>query len=107
MTSDFRDRISVAVWGVALTLVVSAVVTLPGRGASIALASRSLALPIAASSLVPIFLAFLSGSGAEAVIRAHPLAQQGELRWTARFWALPIAVTLIAAVVLPLSLIHI
>ena len=103
MTSDFRDRISIAVWGVALTLVVSAVVTLPGRGANIAFASRSLALPIAASSLVPIFLALLSGSGAEAVIRAHPLAQKGELRWTVRFWALPIAVTLIAAVVLPRS----
>lgn len=101
MRSDFRDRISIAVWGVALTLLVSAAVTLPGRGASIAVTSRSLVLPVAASSLVPIFLALLSGSGTEALIRAHPLAEQGELRWTARFWALPIAVTLIAAVVLP------
>jgi hypothetical protein len=101
MSSDFRDRISIAVWGVALTLVVSAVVTLPGRGASIVLSGGSLMLPVAASSLVPIFLALLTGSGTEALIRAHPLAEQGELRWTARFWALPIAVTLIAAVVLP------
>lgn len=101
MSSDFRDRISIAVWGIALTLAVSAVVTLPGRGASIALTSRSLVLPVAVSSLVPVFLALLSGSGTEALIRAHPLAGRGELRWTARFWALPVALTLIAAVVLP------
>jgi hypothetical protein len=103
MNSDFRDRISIAVWGVVFTLVVSAVISLPGQGSAIELVNRSLELPIAASALVPVFLALLSGSGAEAVIRAHPLAQESGLRWTVRLWALPIAVTLIAAVVLPRS----
>jgi hypothetical protein len=101
MNSDFRDRISIAVWGVAITLAASALVSLPGRGASVALGERTLTLPIAAASLLPLLLALLAGSGAQAVVQAHPLARQGRLRLLIRFWALPVAVTLIAAILLP------
>lgn len=101
MNSDFRDRISVAVWGVAITLAASALVSLPGRGDSLVLGERTLALPIAAVSVLPLLLALLAGSGTEAVVRAHPLARQGRLHLTARFWALPVAVTLIGAILLP------
>ena len=101
MNSDYRDRISIAVWGVAITLAVSALVSLPGRGASVALGERTLTLPIAAANLLPLLLALLAGSGAEAVVQAHPLARQGRLRLPIRFWALPVAVTLIAAILLP------
>ncbi len=101
MNSDYRDRISIAVWGVAITLAVSALVSLPGRGANLALGERTLTLPIAAASLLPLLLALLAGSGAQAVVQAHPLARQGRLRLPIRFWALPIAVTLIAAILLP------
>ncbi len=101
MNSDYRDRISIAVWGVAITLAVSALVSLPGRGASLALGERTLTLPIAAASLLPVLLALLAGSGAQAVIQAHPLSRQGRLRLPVRFWALPIAVALIAAILLP------
>lgn len=101
MNSDFRDRISVAVWGVAITLAASALVSLPGRGASLALGERTLTLPIAAASLLPVLLTLLAGSGAQAVVQAHPLSRQGRLRLPIRFWALPIAVTLIAAILLP------
>ncbi len=101
MNSDFRDRISVAVWGVIITLAVSALISLPGRGASLALGERTLTLPIAAGSLLPVLLALLAGSGAQAVVQAHPLARQGRLRLPVRFWALPVAVTMIATMVLP------
>jgi hypothetical protein len=101
MNSDFRDRISVAVWGVVITLAASALISLPGRGASLALGERTLTLPIAAASLLPVLLALLAGSGAQAVVQAHPLARQGRLRRPVRFWALPVAVTLIATIVLP------
>lgn len=101
MNSDYRDRISIAVWGVAITLATSALVSLPGRGASVALGERSLTLPIAAVNLLPLLLALLAGSGAQAVVQAHPLARQGRLRLLLRFWALPVAVTLIAAILLP------
>ncbi|HSN77494.1 MAG TPA: hypothetical protein VL334_20675 [Anaerolineae bacterium] len=101
MNSDFRDRISIAVWGVAITLAASALVSLPGRGASVALGEQTLTLPIAAANLLPLLLALLAGAGAQAVVQAHPLARQGRLRLPIRFWALPIAVTLIAAILLP------
>ena len=101
MNSDYRDRISIAVWGVAITLAASALVSLPGRGASVALGERTLTLPIAAANLLPLLLALLAGSGAQAVVQAHPLARQGRLRLPIRFWALPVAVTLIAAILLP------
>ena len=101
MNPDYRDRISIAVWGVAITLVASALVSLPGRGASVALGERTLTLPIAAANLLPLLLALLAGAGAQAVVQAHPLARQGALRLPIRFWALPIAVTLIASILLP------
>lgn len=101
MNSDYHDRISVAVWGVLITLAASALVSLPGRGANLVLGERTLALPFAAASLLPVLLALLAGSGVEAVVQAHPLARQGRLRLTIRFWALPIAITLIAAILLP------
>lgn len=101
VNTDFRDRISIAVWGVIMTLAVSSVVNLPGRGASVALGERTIALPVAAASAIPLLLALLAGTGAQAVISAHPLARQGQLRLTVRFWALPVAVTLIAAFALP------
>jgi hypothetical protein len=53
--------------------------------------------------LIPVILALLAGSGTEAVVRSHPWAQAGWLRLTFRLWALPVAVTLIAALLLPLA----
>ncbi len=101
MNTDFRDRISVAVWAVIITLAASALVSLPGRGASLLLGERTLALPFAAANVLPLLLALLAGSGTQAVVLAHPLARQGRLRLAIRFWALPVAVTLIAAILLP------
>jgi hypothetical protein len=101
MNSDYRDRISIAVWGVVITLAASALVSLPGRGASVFIGELNIALPFAAASLLPLLLALLAGSGAQAVVMAHPLARQGRLRLLLRFWALPIAITLIAAILLP------
>ena len=60
MNSDFRDRISVAVWGVVITLAASALISLPGRGASLALGPARVTLPIAAANLLPLLLALLA-----------------------------------------------
>lgn len=97
------DRIGIAVWVVTVTLAASAFVSLPSRGAAILVGGRTLALPVAASTAFPVLLALLAGAGTEAVVRAHPLARTGRLRLTMRFWALPVALTLIAAVVQPLA----
>lgn len=101
MNSDYRDRISVAVWAVVITLAASALVSLPGRGANLVLGERTLSLPFAASNALPLLLALLAGSGTEAVVQSHPQARRGRLHLTIRFWALPIAVTLIAPILLP------
>lgn len=101
MEIDFRDRISIAVWGVMITMAVIALVSLPGQGDSVVLVGRTFQLPLSASTLAPLLVALLAGSGAEAVVRAHPLALQGKLRLTVRFWALPVAVAMIALVLLP------
>lgn len=103
MRSDYVDRIGIAVWVVTVTLAASAFVSLPGRGADVLLGGRTLALPVTASAAFPVLLALLAGAGTEAVVRAHPLAHTGRLRLTMRFWALPIALTLIAALVQPLA----
>lgn len=103
MRADYLDRISIAVWITTLTLAASIFLTLPGQGASFELGERTLALPFAASAVFPVILALMAGLGTEAVIQAHPLARQGRLRFTWRYWALPIAMTLIATVVLPLA----
>lgn len=101
MTPDFRDRISIAVWGVMLTMAATALVSLPGQGDSINLAGLTFQLPLPVSTLAPLLVALLAGSGTEAVVRAHPLAFQGKLRLTVRFWALPVAIAMIALVLLP------
>lgn len=84
-----------------ITMATMALVSLPGQGATVSLVGRTFQLPVAASSLAPLVLALLAGSGTEAVVRAHPLALEGKLRLTIRFWALPVAVTMIALVLLP------
>jgi hypothetical protein len=101
--ADYIDRISIAVWITTLTLAASIFLILPGEGASFELGERTLELPVAASAVFPVILALMAGLGTEAVVHAHPLARQGRLRFTWRYWALPIAITLIATVVLPVA----
>lgn len=96
---SYLHRISIAAWAVTLTLAASAWVRLPGQGANLLSGEGSLALPIAGSDAIPVLLALLAGTGAQAVIQAHPIASQ--LRFTIRLWALPVAVTLIASLLLP------
>lgn len=103
MRTSYLDRISITVWAVTMTLAATALLSLPGQGADLLVGDRSLALPVASTSAIPVILALLAGSGTEAVVRAHPLALAGQLRVSVRFWALPIAVTLIAALTLPLA----
>lgn len=99
--ADYLNRISVVVWITTLTLAASVLLALPGQGTTFELGERALALPIGASAAFPVILALMAGLGTEAVVQAHSLAGQGRLRFTLRYWALPVAVTLIATVVLP------
>lgn len=84
-----------------MLLALSAVLSLPERNANIVVGSATVQLPIALRSLFPPLLALLSGLGAEAVLRAHPIAEAGQLRFSVRYWALPVALTVIALVLQP------
>jgi len=103
MHSEYQDRISIAVWAVTLTLAVGGYWRFSAEHIQLVVGENSLALPVSAGNLIPFLLALLAGTGTEAVIRAHPLVIRGKVRWTIRFWALPIALTLITAIMLPLA----
>ncbi|MCS6844610.1 MAG: hypothetical protein NZ528_09890 [Caldilineales bacterium] len=101
MKSHFLDRISIAAWSVTMLLALSAVLALPPKGANLIVGNTTVTLPADLASLFPPLLALLSGLGTEAVLRAHPIAEAGGLRFSARYWALPVALTMIAAVLQP------
>ncbi|MER2599467.1 MAG: hypothetical protein ABTQ73_08105 [Caldilineales bacterium] len=101
MNSDFRDRISIAVWAVMIVLAAGALISLPGRGAPITFGSFNFELPFAAASLLPVLLALVAAAGTQAVVSAHPLVRQGRFRLMLRFAALPVAISLITAILLP------
>jgi len=60
-----------------------------------------LSVELSANTLLGVLLIGLTASGTEAVVRAHPLARAGRLRSRWVFWALPCAVVLVAALLLP------
>jgi hypothetical protein len=102
--ADFRDRISVASWPIVLGLALSNFFSLPTYEFSFVAFGSPATVPLTGAFLVAMFLAVLAAAGTESVIRAHPnfatAAQRTEGR-TWPFWALPMALTVIVAVLLP------
>lgn len=102
--ADFRDRISVASWPIVLGLALSNFFSLPTYEFSFVAFGSPATVPLTGAFLVAIALAVLAAAGAESVVSAHPnfatAAQRTEGR-TWPFWALPMALTVIVAVLLP------
>ncbi len=100
---DYRDRASVMVW-VALTgLAAQRLIVFPTRLFSGTVLGSPVTIPLDGSVILGLVLAGLVASGTEAVMRAHPRSQTGELtgRWV--FWGLPIALIVVALLLLPLA----
>lgn len=101
---DYRDRISVATWMVVLGLGLSLVVQLPTAQVSLLAFGSPMAIPFTGTMLAALFLAVVAGVGAESVLSVHPSVVARTVRrmiWP--FWSLPMALSMIAAVLLPLA----
>lgn len=101
--TDYRDRIGVLVVAVLLTLTVQRLIALPTRTIYGILLGSPVALNFTAATILAAILVGLVALGTDSVIRSHPRAQAGELANTWVFWALPCALVVVAAQLLPLA----
>lgn len=102
---DYRDRISVATWPVVVGLALSLFVALPTVELSFIAFGSPATIPVTGTLLIAFALAVLAASGAESVVSAHPhfaTAAQRSRGRTWPFWALPMAMTIIMTMLLPL-----
>lgn len=99
---DYRDRISVYLWVILATLAIEFVVQLPARTLTWTIFGSPLTVDVTTATLLGIPLVILAASGMEAIVRAHPRFLRGELRHTWILWALPSALVLTAATLLPI-----
>ena len=99
---DYRDRVSIYLWVILAMLAAELFLQLPTRALTWIVFGTPLSVEINSSTLLAVPLLVLAASGVEAVVRAHPLAQAGELPHTWILWSLPCALVLTAAQLLPL-----
>lgn len=100
---DYRDRVSVLVWGVLAGLVAQRLWVLPERTFSTTVLGSPITFTLTGATLLGALLAGLVGTGTEAVLRAHPRGLMGQLshRWI--YWSLPIALIVVVVLLLPLA----
>lgn len=99
---DYRDRVSIYLWVILAMLAAELFLQLPTRTLTWMVFGTPLSVEINTPTLLAIPLLVLAASGVEAVVRAHPLAQAGEIPYTWILWSLPCALVLTAAQLLPL-----
>ncbi|HXF63636.1 MAG TPA: hypothetical protein VNK95_18580, partial [Caldilineaceae bacterium] len=102
---DYRDRISVATWLVVLGLEASLLLRLPTIELSFWALGSPISIPFTGTVLSAMFLAIMAAAGAESVVTVHPWFQARRRVWTrARSYsALPMAIAIIATLLLPLA----
>jgi hypothetical protein len=121
---DYRDRASVLIWVVLMGLAAQRFLALPERSFTAILLGSPVTLSITDSAILGALLAGLVASGTEAVLRAHPNSRRRRRVASARgrsgvddrgewsssvnrehwvFWGLPIALTVVAVLLLPLT----
>ena len=104
--ADYRDRISVATWLLVLGLGASVLIELPAAMVSFWVFGSPITLPFTDMVWFAIFLAMMVAAGAQSIVSAHPANTNrfsvfGLETWP--YWALPMALTSIAVVLLPLA----
>lgn len=103
---DYRDRVSVATWIVVVGLGLSLLIELPTVVLGAWALGSPISIPFTGSVWFVLFLAILAAAGAQSVVSVHPTFSErhGENRMsTWPFWALPMALTSIAVVMLPIA----
>lgn len=99
---DPRDRIGVATWMVVLGLGVSLLLELPSAEISFWAFGSPVTIPITGPLIAAVYLAVLAAAGAHSVVTVHSLYITGATKrrtWT--YWALPMALTILATMLLP------
>jgi hypothetical protein len=108
---DYRDRASVLVWVVLMGLAAQRLLTLPTTAFTASVLGSPITLTVTTNTILGMVLAGLVATGAEAVVRTHPLntsrfeVESGGDRlghhWM--FWTLPIALIIVALLLLPVA----
>ena len=100
--SNYRDRISVYVWGVLATLALPMLLQLPARTLTWTIFGTPLSIEVTTVTFLSIPLLIIAASGIESVIRAHPLHHNTQFSASIILWALPCALALTAVQLLSL-----
>lgn len=101
---DYRDRISVITWLFVFALGISQLYSLPTTVITLRALGSPVSIALTKTLVAALALALYAAAGAASVIRVHPRflgkRRQG---WVWPFWALPMAIAIIAVYVLPLA----
>ena len=100
---DYRDRISVATWIVMFGLATSVLLDVPTFVLSFTALGSPMSIPLGETTLAAFLMAVVAAAGAESVVAVHPrfvTARESRTR-TWAFWALPMAIVIIAVLLLP------
>ncbi|NJN83515.1 MAG: hypothetical protein HC802_15355 [Caldilineaceae bacterium] len=102
---DYRDRISVVTWLIVFGLGLSLLFDISTRIISFTALGSPVSIPLSETTVTSFFLAVLAAVGAESVLSTHPrfAAAPWKRSSTWPFWALPMALTIISVVLLPLA----
>ncbi len=110
---DYRDRASVLVWVVLVGLVAQKLLILPVRTFSTTVLGSPISLTLTGTTLLGAVLTGLIASGTEAIIRAHPRSRYSVVDWAFTagpplenhwvYWSIPIALVIVAVLLLPLA----
>lgn len=101
---DYRDRISVVTWLFVFALGISQLYSLPTTVITLRALGSPVSIALTKTLVAALVLALFSAAGAESVIRVHPrFITESRWGWAWPFWALPMAIAMIAIYVLPLA----
>lgn len=104
MPIDYHDRISVITWLFVFALGISQLYSLPTTIITLRALGSPVSIALTKTLVAALALALYAAAGVASVIRAHPrFLGKRHQGWVWPFWALPMAIAIIAVYVLPLA----
>lgn len=97
------ERLGVAVSLILLGLIFSTMITLPSRQLVRSVFGSELRLTVSGAVQLAALLGLIAASGVDATMRSNPTYAGRSLFFTATFWPLPVLVTMISVVWLPMA----
>jgi hypothetical protein len=84
-----RDRLSVITGALVLALALARLVDVPGRPFEVTVLGSPLGITLSENSIMLLTIVGMTVTGAESLIRSHPLARQGEVGRSLLYWIIP------------------